>query len=79
MTTGAASKGVVRRVFSNPWVTLAIGAAAGYLGYKYRKEIIAAARRATDAGKDFVLEQRERLSDLVAEADEAEDNGKGES
>ena len=73
MATGAASKGVVRKVFSNPWVTLAIGAAVGYFGYKYRKEIIAAARQATDAGKDFVLEQRERLSDIVAESDEADD------
>ena len=79
MATGAASKGVVRKVFSNPWVTLAIGAAAGYFGYKYRKEIIAAARRATDAGKDFVLEQRERLTDMVAEADEADDKGESES
>lgn len=78
MAAGTAGTGIIRRIFSNPWVTLAIGAAAGYYGYKYRKEIVAAARQATDAGKDFVLEKRERLSDIVAEADDAEDKQTGE-
>ena len=33
MATGTVGKGLIRTIFSNPWVTLAIGAAAGYYGY----------------------------------------------
>ena len=68
-----AGKGLLRAVFGNPWVALAIGAAAGYYGYKHRKEIIAAMMKATDMGKDFVLQQKETLSDIVEETKEAEE------
>jgi chloramphenicol 3-O-phosphotransferase len=73
MTAGTASKGLLRTVFGNPWVALTLGAVAGYYGYKYRKEIAAAAMKATDMGKDYVLQQKESLSDLVEEAKEAEE------
>jgi hypothetical protein len=78
MAAGIAGRGIIRAVFSNPWVTLAIGVAAGYYGYKYRKEIVAAATKLRDAGQDFILEQRERLSDIVAETREAEEQKAGE-
>ncbi|MDD3447575.1 MAG: hypothetical protein PHF72_00925 [Gammaproteobacteria bacterium] len=78
MATTAAGRGLLRTVFGNPWVTLAIGAAAGYLGYKYRKEIAAAVMNASEMGKDFVLQQKESLSDIAAEAREAaEEQGGG--
>jgi hypothetical protein len=73
MTTGHVSKGLFRTVLGNPLIALAVGAAAGYYGYKYRKEIAAAAMKATDMGKDFVLQQKENLSDLVEEAKEVEE------
>jgi hypothetical protein len=38
--------------------------------HKYRREIIQAVTKAADMGKDFVLQQRESLDDLVAEAQE---------
>jgi len=38
--------------------------------YKYRKEIISSATKTIDAGKDFVLHQKENLEDIVAEAKE---------
>ena len=52
---------------------MAAGAAAGYYGYKYRKEIAAALAKGTDMGKDMVLNARESLADLVEEAREAEE------
>ena len=64
---------MVGRLLRNPLVLLATGAALGYFAYRYRKEIIAAAAKATDAGKDFLLQQKESLADLVAEAREAEE------
>lgn len=62
-----------KRFFTNPLVMFAAGAAAGYLGFKYRKEITAAVTKASDMGKDFVLQQKEKLSDIVEEAREAEE------
>jgi hypothetical protein len=47
-----------------------LGLVAGYLVYKYRKEIISSTTRAVDAGKDFVLQQKENLEDIVAESKE---------
>lgn len=65
--------GAVGRLLRNPLVLLAAGAALGYLAYRYRKEIVAAVAKASDAGKDFLLQQKESLADLVAEAREAEE------
>lgn len=50
-----------------PLVVFGLGIAAGYFAYKYRKEIVSAAVRASEKGKDFALQQRENLEDLVAE------------
>jgi hypothetical protein len=78
----ALGSGSVGRLLRNPWVLLAAGAALGYLAYRYRREIIAAVAKASDAGKDFLLQQKESLADLVAEAREAEERaakGSGEA
>jgi hypothetical protein len=53
-----------------PLVVFAAGVTTGYLLHKYRREIIQAVTKAADMGKDFVLQQRESLDDLVAEAQE---------
>jgi hypothetical protein len=69
----AAGSGLVRAtLFRNPLVLIAGGIAAGYLFHKYEKEIALALAKASDAGKDFVLKQKESLNDLVAEARQAE-------
>jgi hypothetical protein len=69
----AAGRGLVGgALLRNPLVLLAGGLAAGYLLHKYQKEIVLAVTKATGMGKDFVLEQKENLNDLVAEAQETE-------
>jgi hypothetical protein len=63
-----------RRLMSNitkhPVLVFGLGVAAGYLVYKYRKEIISSTTKAVDAGKDFVLQQKETLEDIIAETKE---------
>jgi hypothetical protein len=41
-------------VTKHPILVFGLGLVAGYLVYKYRKEIISSTTRAVDAGKDFV-------------------------
>ncbi len=55
----------------HPVITFGIGLAAGYFIHKYRKEIIDAACGVTEKGKDFVLQQKENLADIIAESKEA--------
>ena len=66
-----AGKSLLRRVFSHPLVLFGLGVAVGYTIHKYRKEIIESANRATEKSKDFVLQQRENLEDLVVETPES--------
>lgn len=66
----AAGKGLLgagTSLLRNPLVFLAAGVAAGYLLFKYEKEIIEAASKLTGMGKDFALQQKENLDDLLAE------------
>lgn len=51
---------------------IAGGIAVGYLLHKHEKEIVLAVSKAIGMGKDFVMQQRENLDDLVAEAKETE-------
>ena len=54
----------------HPVLVFGAGMVAGYFVYKYRKEIISSATKTIDAGKDFVLHQKENLEDIVAEVKE---------
>jgi hypothetical protein len=56
----------------NPWVLLALGVAAGYLLHKYQDRIVLELSKAAGMGRDFVLQQKESLADLVEEAKERE-------
>ena len=51
---------------------IAGGLAVGYLLHKHEKEVVLAISKAIGMGKDFVMQQRENLDDLVAEAKETE-------
>ncbi|MDO9138910.1 MAG: hypothetical protein Q7U38_01100 [Methylobacter sp.] len=63
-------KKLMGNVAKHPVLVFGLGLAAGYLVYKYRKEIISSTTKAVDAGKDFVLQQKENLEDIVAESKE---------
>lgn len=51
---------------------IAGGIAIGYLLHKHEKEVVLAVSKAIGMGKDFVMQQRENLDDLVAEAKDTE-------
>jgi hypothetical protein len=83
MATGAAltasttgGRSAMSKIVRHPLVLFGLGVAVGYLVHKYRKEIISTAAQIGEKGKDFVLQQRENLEDIVAESREAgEDAG----
>jgi hypothetical protein len=73
----AAGRGLLgATLFRNPLLLIAGGIAggiaAGYLLHKHEKEVILALSKLTGMGKDFALQQRENLDDLMAEAKEGE-------
>lgn len=68
-TVNTGSK-LVSKAAKHPLLVFGAGLVAGYFVYKYRKEIIAGATKTIDASKDFVLQQKENLEDIVAEAKE---------
>jgi hypothetical protein len=65
-----------RPLLLNPLTVLVVGVAggvaAGYLLHRYRKEIVLAVSKACSIGKDFALQQKESLADLMEEAREHE-------
>lgn len=61
---------VLQGAARHPFVVFGLGVVTGYFVYKYRKEIISGTTRVVDAGKDFVLQQKENLEDIVAETKE---------
>lgn len=63
---------IVKNISKHPLVVFGLGIVAGYVVYRYRKEIISGTGKAVGAGKDFVLHQKENLEDLVAESKEKE-------
>ncbi|MCF6205152.1 MAG: hypothetical protein L3J59_16055 [Methylococcaceae bacterium] len=58
------------KLAKHPVLVFGIGVVAGYVIYKYRKEIVSNVGKATDASKDFVLQQKENLEDIVSETKE---------
>lgn len=71
----AAGRGLLgNTLLRNPLALLAVGAAggiaAGFLLFKYQKEIVDGLSKVTGMGKDFALNQKENLNDLMAEAEE---------
>ena len=56
----------------SPLVLLAAGVVAGYFIHKHQDQIILALSKASGMGKDFLLQQKESLADLVEESKEKE-------
>lgn len=63
-----------RAALPNPLALLALGAvggiAAGFLLFKYQKEITEGLGKLGGMGKEFALNRKENLNDLMAEAEE---------
>ncbi|MDF9391461.1 MULTISPECIES: hypothetical protein [Methylococcus] len=68
-------RSLFKRIFTHPLVLFGLGMAAGYYIHKYRKEIIGSAMSVAEGGKDFILQQRENLEDLLAERQEGSERG----
>jgi hypothetical protein len=70
LATATVSTGgkLLHKVAKHPALVFGLGVVAGYFVYKYRKEIISNASKTIDASKDFILQQKENLEDIVAEA-----------
>ena len=71
----AAGRGLLgNTLLRNPLALLAVGAAggiaAGFLLCKYQREIVDGLSKVSGMGKDFALNQKENLNDLMAEAEE---------
>lgn len=70
------SGGIMKSLTRNPLLVFAAGVAAGFFIHKYRKEIIASATAISEAGRDYVMHQKENLEDLLEEnREEADDAG----
>lgn len=71
MSAGAQTgKTIMSKIVKHPLLLVGIGIVAGYYAHKYRKEIVSSVTSVGDKGKDFVLQQKENLEDIVAESKE---------
>ena len=69
------SRGSMRSFIRRPLVVFTAGALAGAAAYKYRKSLINSVTQGIEMGKDLVAEQKERLNDLIAEAEADAESG----
>ena len=66
-------KKIMSTLTKHPIVLIGLGFTVGYMVHKHRKGIIRSANSAVDKSKDFVLNQKENLEDIVAEKKEQKD------
>jgi len=69
-----ASKGIMSKLSRHPLVLISLGAVAGYMIHKYRKQIVSGATDIGDKSKDFVMQQKENLEDIVAEVKQSDED-----
>jgi hypothetical protein len=50
-----------------PIILFGLGIMLGYFTHKHRKEIIAMTTHTAEQGKDFILQQKKYISDMLAE------------
>jgi hypothetical protein len=74
----AAGRGLLGgALLRSPLVLLAAGVVAGYYLHKHQDQIMMALSKASGMGKDFLLQQKENLTDLVEGAKEKEGQQSG--
>jgi len=69
-------RGIVGAMNKSPVIMFGLGIVAGYFTHKYRKEIIAASRKAAEESRDFVLRQKDHLQNLIEETPKEADTPK---
>ncbi len=75
VTVGAKTGGsLMKRLARHPLLVFGLGVVAGVVVYKYRKQIITSAVEVGEKGKDFILQQKENLEDIVASTQETGEN-----
>ena len=67
-------RGMMSQLAKHPWALLGIGLVGGYMIHKYRKNIIGCANGLGDKSKDFVMQQKENLEDIVAETKQSSED-----
>lgn len=56
-----------KTIAKKPVVLFGIGIALGFFSHKYRKEIIALSSHTAEQSKDFIVQQKNHLSEMLAE------------
>lgn len=64
------TKSIAALLIKHPAALFSTGFVSGYLACKYRKEILILGSQTAEESKSFVLRQKEKLFDLVAEYEE---------
>lgn len=59
--------GFSKSLARQPVVLFGLGILAGYFTHKYRKEIIAITSHTAEQSKDFIVQQKNHLSELLTE------------
>ncbi|MDO9215145.1 MAG: hypothetical protein Q8Q54_07520 [Methylococcales bacterium] len=59
--------GLSKTLAKQPVILFGLGILTGYFTYKYRKEIIAITSHTAEQSKDFIVQQKNHLSDMLAE------------
>lgn len=58
---------IVKSLAKRPIVLFGLGIALGYFTHKYRKEIISMTTHTAEQGKDFILQQKQHISNMLAD------------
>ncbi len=66
-------RGVIITISRHPIVVLGLGIVAGYLTHKYRKELLTITSKTAEQSKDFILQQKQNIKDLIVDVKESEE------
>ena len=62
-----AGMGLSKVLVRQPVVLFGLGLVSGYFTHKYRKEIITISSHTAKQGKDFIVQQKQHVSDMLHE------------
>ncbi|CAG1023033.1 hypothetical protein DOJK_02049 [Patescibacteria group bacterium] len=65
--------GLSKVIAKQPVVVFGLGIVSGYITHKYRKEIIAISSHTAKQSKDFVMQQKQHVSDMLHEIQNSAD------